>query len=50
MHMADSFMMATLFPDAAMRVILLAEPLSCEPMEEKVSDCIGGQLLIFPFP
>ena len=39
MHMADSFMMATLFPDAAMRVNLPADPLSCEPIDEKVSDC-----------
>lgn len=35
--MAESFRMATLFPDAAMRPNRPADPLSCDDMDEKVS-------------
>src|SRR3569833_13305 len=38
MMMPDSLRMATLFPDAAMRVSRPADPLSCVDMDEKVSD------------
>lgn len=36
--MPESFSTATLFPEAAMRPSRLAEPLSCDPIDEKVSD------------
>lgn len=38
MMMPESFIMATLLPDAAMRVRRVAEPLIWVVMEEKVSD------------
>lgn len=38
--MPDNFKIATLFPDAAIRVNRPAEPRICVVMEEKVSDCI----------
>lgn len=37
--MADSFMMATLFPAAAILPMRPAEPVSWERMVENVSDC-----------
>src|SRR4051812_30527196 len=40
MMMADNFNTATLLPDAAIRPSRLAEPLSCVPIEEKVSVCL----------
>ncbi|KAH6608583.1 hypothetical protein Trco_001929 [Trichoderma cornu-damae] len=40
--MAASFSIATLFPDAAMRVSLVAEPLIWDAMDVNVSDCKGG--------
>lgn len=49
MIMADSFNIATLFPDAAIRVSRPAEPFICVPMVEKVSDCVPrGQRLDYP--
>lgn len=42
MMMPDSLRMATLLPEAAMRVKRPAEPLSWVDMEEKVSDCAEG--------
>lgn len=39
MMMPDNFRIATLFPDAAIRVSRPAEPRICVVMEEKVSDC-----------
>ena len=38
MMMAASFSIATLFPDAAILVNRVAEPLTCEAMDVKVSD------------
>lgn len=38
MRMPESFNIATLLPDAAMRPNRPAEPFSCEDMEENVSD------------
>lgn len=37
MMMAESFIIATLFPEAAIRVNLLAEPLTWEAMDVNVS-------------
>jgi len=45
--MPDNFSTATLLPDAAMRPSRLAEPLSCVPMEEKVSDCTQRPCLAY---
>lgn len=39
MTMPESLRIATLFPDAAMRVKRPADPFICVVMEENVSDC-----------
>lgn len=39
MTIPESFNMATLFPEAAMRVRRPAEPFICVVIEENVSDC-----------
>lgn len=41
MIIADSFRIAILLPEAAMRVKRVAEPFICEPMDEKVSDVLS---------
>ncbi|KAG7138520.1 hypothetical protein HYQ46_008315 [Verticillium longisporum] len=40
--MPDSFRMATLFPEAAMRPMREADPLRDVDMEENVSDYVNG--------
>lgn len=51
MMMADNLRMATLLPEAAMRVSRPAEPLSCVVIEEKVSDYKhADELVMASFP
>jgi hypothetical protein len=52
MTIPESFKIATLFPEAAMRVKRPAEPFICVVIEENVSDCIWKHIesVICPSP
>lgn len=49
-RMPESFRMATLFPDAAIRPNRPADPFSCDDMEENVSDYIMRKLSVSLMP